>query len=62
MAGADIKIISPQYNTELDMFMPITVQDLKASFHEHPDIYAVYLTSPNYEGLSANYVEIKELC
>ena len=61
MAGADIKIVSPEYNNDLDLFMPITIENLKEALKKHPDIDALYLTSPNYEGLSVNYEEVKDL-
>ena len=42
--------------------MPITDQDVKKSLRLYPDIDAVYITSPNYEGLCANYEQIKSAC
>src|ERR1017187_5421081 len=60
MAGADIKIVSPQYNSDLDIFMPITVEDINKAIIEQGPIDILYLTSPTYEGLCSNYKEIRE--
>jgi arginine/lysine/ornithine decarboxylase len=62
MAGANIRILSPDYNDELDLFLPVTPEKVREALEKEPDIDAVYLTSPNYEGLSANYEQIKEIC
>lgn len=62
MAGAEIKILSPEYNHELDCFMPVTPKDVEEALKKDPDLHAIYLTSPSYEGLSAEYEEIKALC
>lgn len=62
MAGANIRILSPPYNHDLDLFMPVTAESVKAALEKEPDIDAVYLTSPNYEGLSAEYEHIKDIC
>jgi len=37
------------------MFLPVTIEDLEKALRQTPDIDAIYLTSPNYEGLSSNY-------
>ncbi len=42
--------------------MPVSPDDIRASLKAHPDVYAIYLTSPNYEGLTANYEEIRDIC
>lgn len=39
--------------------MPLTATEVKQALEKDPDIQAVYLTSPNMEGLVANYPEIK---
>ncbi len=55
MAGAQIQIMSPSYNHDLDIFMPITTEDVEKALEKHSDIDAIYLTSPTYEGLCSNY-------
>lgn len=41
--------------------MPLTATEVKQALEKDPDIQAVYLTSPNMEGLVANYPEIKSV-
>lgn len=59
MAGATIVLIQPTYNSQYDLYMPLTATEVKQALEKDPDIQAVYLTSPNMEGLVANYPEIK---
>ncbi len=59
MAGADIRIVSPTYDSELDLFLPVTCEEVDKAMALHKDIDAIYLTSPNYEGLSTNYAKIR---
>jgi hypothetical protein len=39
--------------------MPVTATQIKEALDDNPEIGAVYLTSPNMEGLIANYSEIR---
>ena len=55
LAGCQIVQIQPDYNPEYDIYMPLTAQQVQETLDQHPDIGAVYLTSPNMEGLVANY-------
>jgi arginine decarboxylase len=41
--------------------MPVTAQQVQEALTENPDIGAVYLTSPNMEGMVANYQEIRKV-
>jgi len=42
--------------------MPITAEQIQEALELDPEIGAVYLTSPNMEGLVANYQEIRKVC
>ncbi len=55
MAGCQIILVSPKFNKEYEIFLPIEAEDLKKALEEHPDTYAVYLTSPNQEGMVCKY-------
>lgn len=44
------------------MYMPITGEQVEQALESDPEIGAVYLTSPNMEGLVANYQEIRKAC
>jgi len=39
--------------------MPVTAKQIKEALENDPTIGAIYLTSPNMEGLVANYQEIR---
>ena len=59
MAGCELVFISPSYNSEFDVYLPITSKDIKELKEQHTDIYAIYLTSPSYEGFIVDYESIK---
>ena len=61
MSGCQIRIISTEYEKTHDIFMPATVAQIKKALEDEPDIKAVYLTSPSYEGLCCDYRAIKDL-
>eukprot|EP01023_Acetabularia_acetabulum_P043865 TRINITY_DN4390_c0_g1_i14.p1 TRINITY_DN4390_c0_g1~~TRINITY_DN4390_c0_g1_i14.p1 ORF type:complete len:311 (+),score=49.63 TRINITY_DN4390_c0_g1_i14:101-1033(+) len=62
MAGCEIIFISPDYNPEFDVYLPVTVQKVLDVKSAHPDVYAFYLTSPSYEGFLIDYQSIKKAC
>lgn len=62
MAGAKIVQIQPEYNIDFDMYMPVTATQIEEALHNDPEIKAVYLTSPNMEGLVADYPAIRQVC
>jgi len=59
LAGATIVMIQPNYNPEFDLYMPITPQQIQEALENDSEIQAVYLTSPNMEGLVADYAAIR---
>ncbi|CDW73898.1 arginine decarboxylase [Stylonychia lemnae] len=62
LAGATIIPLQPEYNAEYDLYMPVTAHQIKEALENDPEIGAIYLTSPNMEGLVANYQEIRQAC
>ena len=42
------------------MFLPVSASQIKEAISKHPDAEAVYLTSPNHEGLICSYSEIRQ--
>lgn len=51
--------IVPKVNS-MGMFNDISLDDIKRSFEEKPDIKAVVITSPTYEGIVSDIEEISE--
>lgn len=47
---------------ETNLPVPPTVDDFRDAFYENPDCKAVFLTSPNYFGISADCAAIREFC
>jgi arginine decarboxylase len=62
LAGATIMQIQPEYNPDYDMYMPVTAAAVQEALDNDPTIGAVYLTSPNMEGLVADYPAIRQVC
>lgn len=54
--------MQPEYNTDYDIYMPVTPQQIQEALANDPEIGVVYLTSPNMEGLVADYPAIREVC
>jgi arginine/lysine/ornithine decarboxylase len=52
----------PTYDSDYDMFLPMTAHQVQEALEADPDIGAVYLTSPNMEGLVADYAAIRQVC
>jgi arginine/lysine/ornithine decarboxylase len=48
-------------NKEFDVSLPVDIHDIKQVLEKHPDLYAIYLTSPSFEGLFCQYKEIREM-
>lgn len=52
-------MLQPEYNSDYDMYMPVTAAQVKEALDNDPEIGVVYLTSPNMEGLVADYAAIR---
>ncbi|KAL4453679.1 hypothetical protein ABPG74_009575 [Tetrahymena malaccensis] len=61
LANAEIVLLEPEFNKEYGIHMAVTADQIQQALQQHPDIYAVILTSPSYEGLFANYKQIREV-
>ena len=59
LAGATIVPLQPEYNAEYDIFLPVTPAQIQEALDDDPEINVVYLTSPNMEGLVADYAAIR---
>jgi len=55
-------MLQPEYNSDYDMYMPVTQQQVEEALANDPEIGVVYLTSPNMEGLVADYPAIRQAC
>ena len=50
----------PEYDKNTGLCLPITAEEISESLQKNPDIKAVYLTSPDYYGVTANIKEIAD--
>src|SRR3990172_1474673 len=53
-AGATPVFINPKVDKNLKLTMNVTFEDVKEVIDEHPDAKAIFLTSPNYYGITAD--------
>jgi arginine/lysine/ornithine decarboxylase len=58
LTGASIKYIMPNYRPEFGVFEPISYDAIERALIEDADIDAIALTSPTYDGLSADIPRI----
>lgn len=54
LRGLKVSYLQPEIEPEFGIPMPITPQAVKKALKEEPDIQAVLITSPTYEGLVAD--------
>ena len=62
MTGAKIRFMIPYYKTDFGVFDPISIAIILEELEKDPKVDAICLTSPTYEGLSADILNIAELC
>lgn len=55
-------MLQPEYNADYDMYLPVSPQQVQEALDKDPEIGVVYLTSPNMEGLVADYHGIRQVC
>lgn len=55
-------MLQPEYNSDYDLYMPVTPYLVQEALIKDPEISVVYLTSPNMEGLIADYAAIRQVC
>jgi len=52
----------PEYNEEFDVAKGITLKQIEQEYNKNPDIKAIIITSPNYEGMVSEIKEISDFC
>jgi len=57
-AGAMPVFINPKVDKSLKLTLNVTFEDVKEVIDEHPDAKALFLTSPNYYGITADLERI----
>ena len=62
LSGAIPVWFLPEYNKEFDVNKGITLSQIKSEYTKNPDIKAVFITSPTYEGMVSEIKEISEFC
>jgi len=61
LSGAIPVYVMPERNEEWNLMLNITPEGVGKALEEHPDAKAVLVTSPTYQGVSANLREIARL-
>lgn len=54
-------MIQPEYDSTFDVYMPVSVAQVKKAIEDDPEIDAIYITSPSFEGLVAEYSKIRDV-
>lgn len=60
LRGLKLHYILPEYDRDAQVFKPVTAAQVKEALRQYPDVGAVLITSPTYEGLAADVREIAE--
>ena len=61
-ADARISTVCPKFNSDYNVFMPVDVGQIQHALDEKQDINLVIITSPTYEGFTADVTAIGKLC
>jgi arginine decarboxylase len=59
--GLEPIFLDPTYSPELDVVTSISPDQLLSAFEQHPDIRTVFLTSPNYFGITGDLSVLIEI-
>jgi arginine decarboxylase len=62
LTGAQPIWFLPDYLPEWGLWGAVTVAQVEAQLQRHPDIKTLLLTSPTYEGIGSNVMELLQLC
>lgn len=62
MAGAHPVYVAPAIESETKVAMVSDVEYLKQGLKEHPDVKGVWITNPNYYGMSQDVRELAKAC
>lgn len=60
LTGVEPLWLFPPYDRETGLCLPVTAEEISAALDENTDIKAVYLTSPDYYGVTADIAKIAE--
>ena len=62
LTGANLKFIVPNFRPDFGVFDPISYDEIAEALDRDESIDSVCLTSPTYDGLSADISKIGRLC
>lgn len=62
LSKADGVFLEPEYDTDFDVPLPISPEAIESTLYDNPDIKAVILTSPTYEGVVSDIATIATIC
>ena len=62
MTGANLKFVVPSFRPDFGVFDPVSFETLKEELDKDEKIDVVVLTSPTYDGLSADISKIAKIC
>ncbi|MCX5781209.1 MAG: aminotransferase class I/II-fold pyridoxal phosphate-dependent enzyme [Elusimicrobia bacterium] len=54
--------IQPKIDQNLDIIFNSSYEEIKNALNEYPEARAVFITSPTYNGITADLIKIAELC
>ncbi len=60
LRGLTLHYILPEYDRDAQILRPVTAAQVRTALQQYPNVGAVLITSPTYEGLAANVREIAE--
>lgn len=60
LTGVEPVWLFPPYDRQTGLCFPVTAEEISIALDENPDIKAVYLTSPDYYGVTADIEKIAE--
>ncbi len=61
LSGADVRYVYPEVFNDTGIVGQVTVESIEKSLGENPDTKAVFITSPTYEGFTADIEKIADL-
>ena len=62
LTGAIPVWVLPEYDEKSDVNKGITLSHIEAEYNKNPDVKAVFITSPTYEGIVSEVKEIADFC
>lgn len=62
LTGAYPIWLMPKFNEEWGIFRPLNAQDVEKNLAQYPDIKALIVTNPSYEGVISDISKIADVC